>query len=381
MGILYALIVIFLAVLAIIILLAPGLEADKEVFNARVNQIWYAVNICRTAGLGSPALQLRHPKRDTLLKVDFPDADRVIVSLPLIRIEQQEAKSAFIELLSKRKLEITESIYADRYPVLSVTLDRKDETLGHTIASLYRDIFKARSNYKVTLFIWTLRSDTNPLNLIFNHKFKPEPDAKFIASSARFQGKSVIRIQMERIVTAASLLLYPALMILSYEGKGATGMCWAGLAFYSFFFIYRKFYKRQLISDAQVWVNFLYAAAFAVVLGTEDLGILQSIPSLMGLITFLINLVLALNIFEPRNANEIQGKKADSERFRLLVSFWALGGLMLFAANEWARRTFSFEEWVWFFAFVRIELMLAMMIIFVPTFLLFLTMKEKAKEG
>jgi len=186
---------------------------------------------------------------------------------------------------------------------------------------------------------------------------------------------------MERIVTAASLLLYPALMILSYEGKGATGMCWAGLAFYSFFFIYRKLYKRQLISDAQVWVNFLYAAAFAVVLGTEDLGILQSIPSLMGLITFLINLMLALNIFEPRNANEIQGKKADPERFRLLVSFWALGGLMLFAANEWARRTFSLEEWVWFFAFVRIELMLAMMIIFVPTFLLFLTMKEKAKEG
>jgi len=261
--------------------------SDKEVFKAKVSQIWCAVNICRTAGLGEPLLQIRSTKGFDLLKVDFPDKDTVIVSLPFIQIEQRDMKTNYLEIFAERGFDVTESIYAEDYPVLNISLDRKTENLGQLITSLYQKLFHARIGDKVSLTVWTLKSDMAPLRNLFTHKMKPNEDAKFVATSARFNGKHAPRIQMDRIIQAANILLYPLVIILSYKGFGLIGL------------------------GSSVWGNMLYCGVFISTLVTQQTQTLQLAPSILASLGAFIYTLFALNILEPQLKDEIQTKRIN----------------------------------------------------------------------
>ena len=380
MGILFSLFILFLVVLTVIFLLPPDRMSDKEVFKAKVSQIWCAVNICRTAGLGEPLLQIRSPKGFDLLKIDFPDKDTVNVSLPLIQIEQRDMKTAYLEIFAERDFDVTESIYAENYPVLNISLDRKTENLGQLITSLYQKLFHARIGDKVSLTVWTLKTDMGPLRNMFTHKLKPNENAKFVATSARFSGRHAYRIQMDRIILVANILLYPLVIILSYKGFGLTGLGWAGLAFFGFFFIYRTFYQKKPILSSPVWANLLYCGVFASTLVTQQTQTLQLTPSILAGLGALIYTLFALNILEPQLKNEIQTKRIDPKRYKLMTYCQIFAGFLLFGANEWARRALSFDQWVWFFGLLRIELTVAALIIVLPILFVVLKIQTKATE-
>jgi len=58
-----------------------------------------------------------------------------------------------------------------------------------------------------------------------------------------------------------------------------------------------------------------------------------------------------------------------------------IGGLGLLLINEWARRRFDIENWVWFFGLVRIEMMIAMIAVFAPAYALFLYSKRSTSSN
>lgn len=380
MGVLFTLLVIFMIVLALTLLLPPDQMSDKEVFKAKVSQIWCAVNICRTAGLGEPLLQIRSTKGFDLLKVDFPDKDTVIVSLPFIQIEQRDMKTNYLEIFAERGFDVTESIYAEDYPVLNISLDRKTENLGQLITSLYQKLFHARIGDKVSLTVWTLKSDMAPLRNLLTHKMKPNEDAKFVATSARFNGKHAPRIQMDRIIQAANILLYPLVIILSYKGFGLIGLGWAGLAFFGFFFIYRTFYQKKPILSSSVWRNMLYCGVFISTLVTQQTQTLQLAPSILASLGAFIYTLFALNILEPQLKDEIQTKRINAKKYKLMTYFQIFAGLLLCCANEWARRVLNFDQWIWFFGLLRIELTLAALIIVLPILFVFLKIQNNTER-
>lgn len=358
---------VFIITVSLIVVFSPNTMGDEENFKAKVKDLWGIVKICQTASFGFPTLELKPAKRSVLLDLHFLDADTVSMSLPLLLKKQQKAKADYLKLFSDLNLKVF-----DLDSKLTVHLDRKNENLGQLIAHLYMEVFEENAADIVKFTAKTLKSDMRVLHRFKNPNYKFYDSYTFEAPSSQHKGKSVLRVIMERILGAVYLLLYPPLIILSYKLGGLTGMCWAAVVFFGFFALYNPIYKKTPIIDSVVSGSILYCVLLSATLATQNIDFLQSIPSVIGVSTALIGAALALGIRQPKSEKDIVQKRERRREFIFMQSFWVLGGVGLFLMSEWARRSLGFEGWVSFFAFVRIELMIVMILVFAPAYAFFL---------
>lgn len=300
----------------------------------------------------------------------FLDDEKVRADLPLRLKKQQKAKGSYLELFKKHNLKVVE---IDNN--LTIYFNRKDEDLGRLIAHLYKEIFESADTDTVNFTAITLKADMKQFSLITAPNVKINDDYTFRATSSKYEGKSVSRVQTERILGAVYFLLYPPIIILSYKFLGLMAMCWAALIFFVFFAIYNPIYKKTSILGSFVNGSILYCILLSATLATQNIVFLQSIPSIIGISTAVIALALALGI-APKSKQKISQKKRNPSAFKFMQIFWVIGGAGLFAISEWARRSLDIEDWVSFFGFVRIELMIAMVIIFTPAYAMFLHSKQ-----
>jgi len=224
MGVLVLLFLIFLVTVIIIWVFPPDNMADEEGLKASVKDLWGVVKICQTSNFGKPSLKLKPAKRSVEMNLHFPDADRVILSLPLLLNKQKKAKKEYLKLFSDHDLTTFESKYQ-----LTVYFDRKSEKLGHLIASLYREVFEASDTDIVGFTVKAITSDIRILRNFQNPNFKFNDDYKCEAPSVRHKGKSISEVQRGCILNAVNWLLYPPMIILSYKFFDLTVMCWAAL--------------------------------------------------------------------------------------------------------------------------------------------------------
>lgn len=360
---------IFLVTVCIILIFPPGKIQHDEGYKVEVRDLWGIVKLCQTSNFGKPHLTLRPANRSVEMFLNFPDADKMILSLPLKLKKQQKAREEYLNLFAKHDLQVFES--KDH---LTVHLDRKNEELGPLVANLYHKIFEARNADIVNFKVKLTSPDLRALAPFKRPIFKLNPDYKFIARSARHNGRSVIQIQISRILNAVYWLLYPPMIILSYKFFGLNVMCWTALAFFGFFTLYRTVGEKKKISDS--WGNILYCLLIFVTLITQDTNLLQSIPSVMGTIMATISATLALGILEPKSESDKLQKHQEPQKFMMTQILVVLGGIGLFLMNEWVRRHYGFESWVWFFGFFRFELIILLCIIFIPVYLFYLYRKQ-----
>lgn len=367
MGLLILLFIVFIITVAIMVIFSPDVMSDEESYKTKVENIWKLVKLCQTASFGFPSLDLRPAKRSVMMDLHFLDADILSITIPLRLKKQQKAKASYLKLFAKHDINVV-----DLDTKLIMHLNRKDENLPKLVAHLYKEVFEAGDDDTVKFTVKTLKSDMSVFHL-FNlpeHKFYEK--YTFEANSAKHKGKSVLRVLTERILGAVYFLLYPPLVILSYKFGGLTAMCWAALLFFGFFAIYNPIYKKASVVESLVSGSLLYCILLSATLITEKPEYLQSIPSVIGISTAIMSLALVLNLTEPYSKKDIARKQINPREFKFGNSFWVLGGVGLFFASEWARRNLIIEDWVTFFGFVRIELMIVMVIFFTPAYVLFL---------
>jgi len=370
MGWLILLILIFMVSVVLILIFSPDMMGDEVEFKASVKDLWGIVKICQTANFGHPTLELKPARRTVLLDLHFLDTERVSMSLPLKLKKQQQAKAEYLELFEKHNLTFFE--YKNK---LTVYLNRQDENFGQLVAHLYREIFTASDSDTVKCKIKTLMSDMRPLEWHDYNDMKFADDYSFEARSSKHKGKSVLKVQADRILKAAYYLLYPPLIILSYKIWGLIGMCWAALAFYGFFVLYNVPYTKEDIADSLVRGSLLYCLLLSATLATHNIHFLQSIPSVIGISLAVISAALVTGLCPPKSEQNIYQRQKQPQLFNFVHSFWIIGGVGLLIVNEWARRNLDIDRWVWFFGFVRIELMIAMVLIFTPTYAFYLSRK------
>ena len=370
MGALILLFLIFVITVVVILFFSPSVTGLEESFKINVQNLWGVIKICQTASFGQPKLKFRPAKRSVYMDLIFLDDEIVRADLPLRLKKQQKAKASYLELFKSHNLKVV-----DIDDNLTIYFNRKDEDLGRLIAHLYKEIFESDDTDTVNFTATTLKTDIRQLNLITAEYIKINDDYTFEATSSKYKGKSVSRVQTERILEAVYFLLYPPIVILSYQFLGLMGMCWAALIFFVFFAIYNPIYKKTSILDSFVKGSILYCILLSATLATQNIVFLQSIPSIIGISTAIMAGTLALG-FAPKSKQNILQKKRNSSEFKFMQIFWSIGGAGLFAASEWARRSLDIENWVSFFGFVRIELMIAMVIIFTPAYAMFLHSKQ-----
>ena len=374
MGALILLFLIFVITVVVILFFSPSVTGQEENFKTNVQNLWGVIKICQTASFGQPKLKLRPAKRSVDMDFIFLDDEMVRADLPLRLKKQQKAKASYLELFKSHNLKVVE---LDNN--LTIYFNRKDEGLGRLIAHLYKEIFESADTDTVNFTATTLKADMRQLKLITAPNVKINDDHTFEATSSKYGGKSVSRVQTERILGAVYFLLYPPIVILSYKFLGLMSMCWAALIFFLFFAIYNPIYKKTSILDSFVKGSILYCILLSATLATQNIVFLQSIPSIIGISTAIIAGALALG-FAPKSKQNLLQKKKNPSAFRFMQIFWVIGGAGLFATSEWARRSLGTENWVSFFGFVRIELMIAMVIIFTPVYAMFLHSKQNPND-
>jgi len=373
MGLVGLLFLIFIISVIVILMTSPDRMGEEESFKAEVKDLWGIVKLCNTASYGSPTLELKPAKRSVTMGIDFINADTVSINLPLLLKKQQKSKAEYLKLFSDHNLK-----FAELDNKIIVHIDRKDENVGQFIAKLYKDIFEASDADSVKFKIKTLKSDIK----FWRHAFidgvvKFNPDAEFIAHSAKYEGKSVRRVISERVFGAAYFLLYPPLIILSYKFGDITWMCWSALLFFGFFSVYNPVYKKHSVFESVVSGSILYCVLMSATLLTQKTIYLQAIPSVIGISIAVMSAALVLGIRKPKSKNDIMQKQKNRREFIFMKSFLVFGGLGLFLVSEWARRSFTFDSWVSFFAYMRIELIFAMLVVFIPAMAIFLHTEKK----
>lgn len=379
MVLLVLLFLVFIVTVVIMVIFSPDIIGEEESYKAKVENLWGLVKLCQTANFGRPSLELKPANQSVIMNLYFINADTLSIYIPLLLKKQLKAKESYLELFSNYDIKV-----AELRNELILHLNRKDENLGELVAHLYKEIFEAEDTDIVKFTVKTLKSDSNLFHLfdVQNPKLRDDfalEGFSFIAPSAKHKGKSVLRVLTERILGAVYFLLYPPLIILSYNFGGLTAMCWAALFFFGFFAIYNPIYKKTPVFESIVSGSLLYCILLSATLITAKQEYLQSIPSVIGISTAAIFLALALNLKEPKSKKDIAQKQKNPREFRFMNSFWVLGGVGLFFTSEWARRNLAIEDWVSFFGFVRIELMIVMVIIFTPAYALFLKREGRFK--
>jgi len=374
MGWLSLLFLIFVVTVVVILMFPPDVMSDGGSHKADVKDLWGIIKLCQTAGFGQPSLRLTPAKRSVVMDLHFLDENMVSVDLPLLLKKQQKEKTSYLKLFASHNLRVVE--FDNK---LTLYFDRKDEHMGQLIAQIYKDVFEASDDDIVKFSIKTVKSDIGTWRHFEDRKIEFIPNAQFEAHSSKYQGKTLARVQLERILGAVYFLLYPPLIIISFKYFGLNGMCWAALLFFGFFAVYNPIFKKTSIADSIVRGSILYCLLLAATLLTQNNIFLQSIPSIIGFSTAIISASLALGIKKPKSKKEILEKKSKPREFIFNHGMWTFGGVGLLIFNEWARREFSLEGWIFFFGLVRIELMIVMAVIFTPAYVFFLHSEQKRK--
>lgn len=365
---------IFVVTVVVILFLTPDTMGQEETFKADVRDLWGVIKICQTSSFGQPTLELKPANRQVLINLNFLNPETVSMDFPLLLKKQQNAKASYSELFSKHNLK-----FVDLKSKFTILFNREDENLSKLIAKLYKDIFEANDADVVRFNVKALKSDMNILRLHNEKQFKFTDSIE--SQSSKHNGKSVKRIKTERILEAVYFLLYPPMVVLSYKLLGLMGMCWVTLVFFGFFAIYNPTYKKKSIALSLVNGSIMYCILLSVTLATKNIVFLQSIPSIIGASVAVISVANMLGLSKPKSKKDVMQKQKDPKEFKFMQSFWVIGGLGLFAINEWARRRLDIDDWVYFFGFVRIELMIAMVLIFAPAYAVFLNKTGKRGEG
>jgi hypothetical protein len=196
-------------------------------------------------------------------------------------------------------------------------------------------------------------------------------DFSFQSQSTVHAGKTAGQVTTARYMKAAWFLLYPPVVVLSYKFWGLTAMCWATLIFFSFFAIRDLKVDSRSILRSLTAGSLLYVICLSATLLTKDHLFMQLIPSFLATSIAVWSAAIGFNLIEPRSDKDSKDKKNNPEIFGFTHKLLAMASLGLLAVSEWARRQLPIEEWVFFFAFVRIEFMIGAILLFIPAFAYF----------
>jgi len=374
MGILYFLILLFIIRLLFIWLFSPDNMENRVGYSASVADIWRIVKICQTSNFGKPSLTIKPEGQSVEIFLRFANSEKAFLSLPLILIKQKDSRDKYLKLFAEHDLMTHQT---EKH--ITVYLDRTQDTLGALVADFYKEIIGAQDMDTFKFSVKAATSDLNALDVFKYEHLKINPDHKFEAPTARYKGKSVPEIQMNRVLNAFSWLLFAPIIILTYTSFGLMTMCCSALIFFAFFTAYRVLYQKEPFIEN--WGGGVQCLFLTTTLVTHDTNYLQSIPSIIGILTAVLSGALLFGILKPNSDFDIQQKQNKPKEFSLYKGLWVLGGLGLFLANEWAKRKFGIEGWVWFYGFMRLELMIAITAVFVPIYAIFFLGKENNDEG
>lgn len=374
MVILALLIIAFFISAWVILTIAPDRLTDGIWFTSSVRDIVKAIKLCRTTGIGNPIIYLHPNNVPAVISIKFIDMDTARISLPLRRKYQKRARSFYHSAFSnlnlkpfETKSEVSPETGGELSPPsITAEISRHNEEFDETIKNLYKCLFKAKDTDLISARVRTVSYDRNAFEQFEKIIDNNDIAFDFVSSTQRFKKSTIFLLKLDRLIKASFWLLFPVIYIASYELFGLNTLLSIYIVLTTLYLLYwliRNFKKnaRNLLVTSLIFV-FLASLSLA----NQNIAYFKFIPSLNALAIIVTMILTVLGVKTPMSAS-MNNRSLQPKMRSFTIAFLFTAATSLFLLCEWARHTLSTENWVWFFALFRIEFILGLLALVLPT--------------
>ena len=378
----------FIFAASLILLFRPYRMADAQTYRTELEKVRWALSICQTTVFGRPVVTLRPNRRQVTMRLEFQCETRVLLVMPLVLKKQQADKDRLLALLREAGDEVVAYAPNGQTVYLRATLDRTDEALPETVERLYAEAFGVEAGAKTNIEVETLAVDGSLFHMLFKQSAKPKEGRLPRSNSRRHGGHTTRAIMLRRLMFAANLLLYPPMINLIHHLAGLRGV--ASAVFVLAVVVFGR-------SMAKWWTSDREHNAMQVVhdhAGGLTAATLSGIAFSTGDMTYLFYLPMAFgahvcwhaaNNYRRSMETASAGASDAGSTGRWPTERWAallcmsLGVLVVFL-GIWARTALTPDQWVRFYAFLRLELILGIFAVALPVIVFVVTFFDEREE-
>ncbi len=326
--------------------------------------------ILMTAKLGDRRLRMAVAGRVTWMDVIF-DTDTARIELPLVTQSQRKHGDQLLEHLVRHDAGAIRRTEADDYgddrTVLCAEICASQLEMADVLRSIFMKVFAVEDSRRIEYTVTAFRND---LYLVSEHLRRPDlqnPEAPVAATSSQIDPTEWAGRRSGCIIGVFGSLLLPVPVVATYYLFGAWEAAAAFIALSIAFWPIQIWYRQdQTGLTIDIGISLVTYALMAAYLSSGNLVYWQIVPTVLcGLRIVQIVVSFCTAGKWPLFPNFDAKPFADMNKF-VAVSMLVLPVAAVALLNEHLRVHASVEVWIWYFAFVKMEMIMAVTLSFIP---------------
>ncbi len=338
---------------------------NEKVWKGKIDDLDIIVSVLMAAEKGEPYLIMKVPRRAPSMKIAV-SRSVVRLEIPLVTSLQRSRRDAYLAILRDLKLDAQISSHGGDHDTLEWQVEGSSITASTLIKDTFAKLLDVGPKRTLEFRVFALLADQNAIDRRLQGN--PSGDQAELPGGAaqEHQAKSHVEMSAGCITPLAVLLLLPVPFMIAYLKFGYV----AASAVLIVLLISRESYRRWKKPKGGFHFADLLKVTVLLLTGTtiyfNDPSYLQLIPTVILSIAAVAELVsISFNL--PKLSMADLTKFDASKTQRILASFAIIAPCIVGTAmNECLRTSLTLDVWVWFFAFVRIELVFGILVSSMP---------------
>jgi intracellular septation protein A len=328
----------------------------------KIDDIDVFLSVLMTAGTVDSYLILRVPRRVTWLKMTFRGSV-VRLELPLITRLQKSRREKYLSILRDIGLDARITSDSGEYDALEWKVEGPPAGAATVIKDAFVELFEVEITRTLEILVFAHMWDQNVIDQALRGDSPPDKVKLPVAATQGQQADIAHQPRAGCMKVSASLLLMPLPFMIAYIEFGYLVATAVLVAIFISREAYRRWKKTIIGFQRLDLIKIIVPALSGATIYFNDPLYLQLIPTIvLALVAFVELFFISFNL-PPL----LEWNRPLPRRGRLLFSFAIIASCIGGAAlNEYLRTNITLDAWIWFFAFVRIELFLGFSTAMIP---------------
>lgn len=349
----------------------------EQIHKGRADDIDRVLRILLTTGLGDPHLAINVSRRVTWIELAIFE-DRMRLTMPLVTRLQRSRRDQLLERLKAQGLEAKIVEAGDGRESLECIICGSPEEVSNQAKVVTLNLFEVTDVAKFMEFRvqahWT---DQRSIEAVLRSR-RADAEGSRTASVPRGEkADSYVEARSGCSFVLATLLLVPIPFIAAFLLFGFIAATVVWIITTVGRILFQRWFFRRTKPNRDEFIRGVGLMLGIATLYTGNPWYLQSIPTVwLGLLAIPEAIALVFNKPQLSRLGRVNNSMPPQMRNGItLVSVFACA--LGIAGNEYIRASLSLDIWVWFFAFLPIELAFAFLVTFIPLPLFMLDEIEK----
>ncbi len=349
-------------------------SAKRMYWKGTVDELDRVLPNLMTANLAESCLVMRVPGRLPSLKMTFPRS-LVRLEIPLVTELQRDRRDNYLEILQGVNLNARISSDSSDHETLVCEVKGPSPSALPVIKDVFAKLFETDSSKLLDLQVFGRFSDRKDIDkAVHEYRLKIFSEESSAATEKR-KPKSFEEGRAGCMGTLANLWLLPIPFVIAYLEYGfiaASGVLATTFVLKDIYFRWKKRRTSFNVVDA---LKIVVLVLTGTTIFVEDPPYLQLIPT-VGLTSAAFAHALAVT-FNLKWPSLMDNAKNEDPSVRKAMTCAIIATCVGSAAmSEYLRAVLSLDDWIWYFAFVRIELVFGILITAIPSGIYFMRDKR-----